>query len=1043
MSLDALPKESAPEIQIPIAIVSSSLSGATAKEVEEQITNEIEKAVEKITGVDTITSTSSDGRSTTIVNFNQNEDIDKKVSEVKSEVDKIRSKLPSDASDPTVSDVNFSDQPVFSFTIASNENKFQLQKIANLLQEEIESITGTSEVSYTGLPEYEVSVFLDPKKIQSQNLSFGEIANAIRSANILSPLGDIKIAGQNYNLSLDTQIKKSEQLENIPITKKGRNIIYLKDIAYITEGFAKEKVTSEILFPKSENSSRALVFSVSKNTGYNIVTLTENINKKLEELSKTGGIINGIPYRVTQDSGADAKKDMVNLSQNGLAAVILVFIILFFVLGVKDSFIAAVGIPISFLVAFIFFNLVGNTLNFISLFSMILSIGILVDSDIVITEGIAKKKENLRKENPGLRGEELEKQASETAIKELAGPMIAGTATTIAVFAPLFFLSGVTGQFISGIPFTIVFILLASQIVSVFIIPLFHGSKFRFPFANFWKKLFTKIGWRSKKEEGEKSEKKKAMISFEKWEEKYKNILHYFFKRKYRENILIILVILTFFVTLSLPISGILKAKFFPGGDVPFIYGNVELDKGSNQQQTADFISIVEQMVKEEPFYDSIIITKGQTSQYANDISRGDRFGNILINIKEEFKSEGTAALTKLREITKENNWKYIEFSAPEGGPPTGSPIEFDIISDSFELSKNGAILAENILRTDSSVINISTDLDKNNTGFELQVNREKALLYNVSISTVAQEIFASTNGVESIELKNESDSTQVYLKMQRNEQNQELQELSPETISGIRVKNNVGKYVSVSSFTTIIPKSVNSTIKHLDGKVSVKITAENVADSSLGEIISRFKKNFSEKNTSEARIEFGGTFAEQEQSFGETGAAFLGGVALIFGILIFLFNSIRLPMIIESVIPLAFSGVIVGLTITGNALSFPAILGFIALSGIVVNNSIILIYVYEKLRKEKLKTIETKENKKRTILLKDEISEVVETGSASRLRPIILTTITTIVGVVPLLFASAIWAPIAYSIIFGLLFATIITLIFIPIIYKKFYPKK
>lgn len=459
-----------------------------------------------------------------------------------------------------------------------------------------------------------------------------------------------------------------------------------------------------------------------------------------------------------------------------------------------------------------------------------------------------------------------------------------------------------------------------------------------------------------------------------------------------------------------MPISGILKAEFFPGGDIPFIYGNIELEKGSTKIDTQNYLNELQGLVKEETFFSSMIATTGQTSLYdQNGVRSGDRYANILLNLTDEESSNGSFHLSNLRERITTAGLDKIEFSGAEGGPPTGAPIEMSVVSNDFEFSKEGAILAEKILDTIPGVINIKSELDKNNTGFEIAVDRSKAALLNISIPAVAAEILATTSGIEIFELKDKGESTQAYLKVKRSVKGKEQEEISPELISNMKVKNNTGRYVYVSAFTTVLPKSVNANIKHLDGDVSIKITAEIEEGIILGDVITQVKDDFAEQNISKSQLSFGGAFAEQEQSFAELGYAFGGGIALIFGVLIFLFNSLRLPLIVESVIPLAFSGVVVGLTLTGNLLSFPSILGFIALSGIVVNNSIILIYVYEELRKKKVLEISKNPETSGIKFEADVINQIVVEGSLSRLRPIILTTMTTIIGVVPLIFSSAI----------------------------------
>ena len=1010
VSVGLLPKESSPEVQVPIAIIQTPYFGATALEVESQVTNEIEDKINNISGIKEIKSISSENMSVVTVQFNQNEDIDEKINEVKDEIDKIKVNFPDDVSETTVSDMKFSDQPIFSFAISSKETIFGLKKMADDLKEEMEDIVGVSLVSYYGIPEKEISILLNPERLERYNLSLKQVFNIIKQSGSKIPVGNIEINHQEYTLSLDTELKNTEDIENIPINLQSGDIIYVKDIALVVVNFKKQEISSKIYFSPESEINRSIMFYISKESGFNIMKLTDSVKTRLEELSVKDNILNGLDYKITMNLGDDAEKDIINLSKNGVMAVFLVFLILLFVLGVKDAFVAAIGIPISFLLSFIFFYLVGNTINFISLFSMILAIGILVDSDIVITEGIAKKKEE------GL----SEDEASESAIRKLAGPMIAGTATTIAVFVPLFFLSGVTGDFISSIPFTIVFILIASQFVSVFIVPLLHSFKF---------KLFKKL-------EAKFFKIHLPKINFKKMEYKYTKILLYFFQKKYRQNIFIFIIILLFFVTLIFPISGLLKSTFFPGGDVPLIYADIELPKGSSVNDTNKTLNVFNEIVKNESFYDSVVLTVGKTSDFnEKGAKRGDRFGNFLINLKDSEKATGVDILESLRLKVKEKGLeKIVTVSAPDGGPPSGAPIDFKILSNNKIDLEKASILAERILKNIEGTINVKSSLEKNNTGLNIKVNKSKLTLYNLSLDDVTSVLAASVKGIDVLELKNIDESLDVSLKydLKNNGQVVGLGELSVDDLKSIKVQNNMGEYIYLSSVAEILPKNIDSNINHLNKIRSISISAEVTKDVNLAEIISQFKKEFEKKNNTKAKIEFGGEFAEQEKSFLETGMAFLGGIALMLGILIFLFNSIRLPLIIESVIPLAFSGVIIGLYITGNVLSFPAILGFIALSGIIVNNSILLIYSFERSRKN-LNSCDVQDN----------IITLVVSGSISRFRPIILTTITTIVGVTPLIFTSAVWAPIAYSIIFGLLFATVITLIFIPILYRKFYPKK
>jgi HAE1 family hydrophobic/amphiphilic exporter-1 len=590
----------------------------------------------------------------------------------------------------------------------------------------------------------------------------------------------------------------------------------------------------------------------------------------------------------------------------------------------------------------------------------------------------------------------LEKEASMLAVKDLAGPMVAGTMTTVAVFAPLFFLSGVTGDFIKNIPYTIIFILLASQIVSVFVIPLLHSTKFKIPFI----KTLNKIFKNRVREDKKKNFIKK--INFSKIEEKYQKIIIYFLEKKYRQNLMFISVFVFFVATLLLPIFGVIKSEFFPGGDVPFIYSNIELDKGSTKKDMEDYMGKLKEVLISEKFYSSLLFTEGRTSNFEQSGAvYGERYGNVLLNIKDESKSAGLKHLESLREKIEKAGLDKVTTLAPESGPPSGASIEFNILSKNSKDLKQSAILAENILDSIPGVINVKSQLDKNNTGLEILVDKQKAFYHKVSMANVSQKILSITKGVEVLKIKQNKEEIKIYLKIVKSKNEKKMEEVTPDDILNTTVKNALGEDIYISTFSKVVPRSVDSSIFHLDKENSLKITAENKEAFLIVDIISELKKQYKEKNKNGSKLSFGGASAEQRKSFTETAAAFAVGIAIIFGILIFLFNSIKLPLIIESVIPLAFSGVIIGLLISGNSISFPAILGFIALSGIIVNNSIILIHVYEEKRKE------ITDNKKR-VLSEEEISVIVIHGSSERLRPIILTTITTMAGMIPLLFSSA-----------------------------------
>ena len=482
-SIFKIPRESQPEVNVPIVVVKTPYIGAKSIDVEDIVTNKIEDEINKIKGISSISSTSSDNYSSIIVEFNQNVDIDKKEDEVQKAVNIAKADFSSDIEEPLVQKVEITDEPIYVFSISSDKNDYEFKQKLDNLKEKIEDIDGVGSVEYTGYDEFQYSLYFNPKKAEKYNLSAIDVFNLIKKSNINIPVGKIKIDNINYPIEINTDIKNINELKKIVLINKKDTNIYLSDIVDVKKEFSNNKDFSLTLNKQKDRNpeiKRASVVYIKKEQGYNVQDVVNSVKKFLSEereryKNKNDDFLDEENIILLNDKGELVKEDLTNLVKNGIMTVLLVFILLLFILGFKDSLIASFGIPFSFVLSFIAFILVGNTLNFISLFSLILSIGILVDSDIVMSEGIEKLiKKGYTKE-----------EASIEAVKRLGTPMIAGTLTTIAVFVPLMFLSGTTGQFIKSIPFTVIFVLIASQLVSIFAIPVLHATNY----TNFLKNI--------------------------------------------------------------------------------------------------------------------------------------------------------------------------------------------------------------------------------------------------------------------------------------------------------------------------------------------------------------------------------------------------------------------------------------------------------------------------------------------------------------------------------------------------------------------------
>ncbi|MFQ5661698.1 MAG: efflux RND transporter permease subunit, partial [Candidatus Paceibacteria bacterium] len=622
-SVIIIPKESAPEVQIPIAITTTIFPGASAEDVEELVTDEVEEALNNnLDELSKITSVSREGVSVVIAEFNADADIDDSVRDVKDEVEKIKRELPEDAEDPFVSDVNFVDQPIMLVSISSDLPVTKFIELADDTIDELKSVKGVSKVIKSGIAEREVQVIVNKKQLHKFGIRLVDVVRALSISNTSLPIGGITLDGIEYAVKFEGEIESTSEIENMVVGTTDGQPIYVRDVAFVSDGVSKATSFSRISI-NGAPSEQAVTFSVFKKRGGDITKITENVRKKLKELQRDS-ILTSTTVLVAFDTGEFVKDDLRTLSFTGAQTITLVMVILFVAIGWREALIAGLAIPLSFLIGFIGLYSTGNTINFISLFSLILAVGILVDSAIVVTEGT----------HTNMREGKIGKDAARKTIKEFHWLLTSGTMTTIAVFAPLFFISGVTGEFIAGIPFTIIFVLVASLFVALGIIPL--------------------IASKALKRRGFSRFEEKQEIVTSKVKEWYKGILRNFLGNKRKERWFFIILIVLFIAALALPITGAVKTIFFEQEDADFIFVEIEKPQGTELSQTDLSVRAVEEILYARPNIESFVTTVGASSDFSNDGSVGGgqgsgRLANITAVLKKKKDKTSTVISEELR----------------------------------------------------------------------------------------------------------------------------------------------------------------------------------------------------------------------------------------------------------------------------------------------------------------------------------------------------------------------------------------------------------
>ncbi|HVU80321.1 MAG TPA: efflux RND transporter permease subunit, partial [Candidatus Paceibacterota bacterium] len=702
-------KESAPEVSIPVGIVSTVLPGASAEDVERLVTNKLEEHLANIENLDTITSTSRDGISIITVQFLASADLDKSIQKLKDEVDKAKVDLPEDATDPSVSDVNFVDQPVQIISVSANAPFAELAALGDKVKTELQAVKGVQRVDISGVRNREIDVVVRKEDLTRYGIGLSQVVAAIGAANASLPVGSIQVDDINYNIAFDGSFDTAEDIGSVAILNVGGQVIYVRDIADVSDGVEKATSYSRISV-EGAPSEQAMTMLVYKVRGQDVTTVTRAVKGKLETLKTS--LLAGSQVVVSLDAGDEVQKDLTELTRTGLETVVLVMLALFATIGWREAIVAGLSIPLSFLIAFVGLLYTGNTLNFISLFSLILAIGILVDSGIVVVEAIHTR---IR-----LLGDK--KAAAIEALHEYGWPLIGGTMTTVAVFFPLFFISGIVGKFIAGIPYTLIFVLIASIFVALGLVPTLTVM-FSQPEGKHSALL---------EKQEEIAEKARAWYAA-----RLKRFLH---NRKAQTRFLWGMA-LAFALALALPISGILPVSFFPQDDIDYLYADVELPPGTSLNQTDLAVRQVEEILYNDRDIASFVTTVGRTSEFSGNPQSDSRFGSLTINLPKERGKTSTEILENIRkELSVIRDFKVTP-DQPTGGPPVGAPVLIKFMGDDRDALDAAVAAAQRTLEATPGATSVDASNKNETVQFELRVDRSKLAQAGVSPIQVASTL--------------------------------------------------------------------------------------------------------------------------------------------------------------------------------------------------------------------------------------------------------------------------------------------------------------
>lgn len=1003
-SLFTLPLESEPEVKVPYAIVTTIYPGANPTDVEELVTDKIENKIKDIDNLEEYNSSSSEGVSMIFVEFDMSVELREALDDLREAIDEAVPDLPSDVEKPTVRDINFNDISISTYSLIGDYSDVELKDFADILQEAFESINGVSEAKIRGGVEREFQVIVDQNKLSYFNISLGQVVAAIQSANFSLPAGNIEIDNIEYSVRVDGKFFEANELENVVISTYNSVPVYLRDLAVVQDGFKEKETESRIAFKDGE-ARNAISLQIHKKTGGNILDISQAADDLVASAHEEGLIPEDIEILKSNDNAKYIKDEVMTLGSSAVQTMLLIALVLWLVLSARGAVITALAVPIAFFMSFLFLKIQGLTLNSIVLFALVLSLGLMVDNAIVIIEGINEYMTKYKKKPL---------EAAILSVWNFKWAIIAGTLTTVCAFLPMMFvLSGVMGEYLGILPKTLTVTLLSSLFVALIIIPTLATKFLKF-------------------KEGEGSHRSAKRHKFiekqlNKLQFHYEKFLRQVLPHKKKRKRLIVSVFLIFFLLVLTPIVGIMEVSLFPSIDSEYFNVEIELPVGSLLEDTNVKTQEIEEIINQIPELDSYVTTIGA----AGSTGVGQLLGSsekvneasIVVNLVEENDRDRDSfeVAEDLRDQLALVQGATITVQEVEAGPGSTSPIELQVIGDDLIETGEVAQDVKDYLATVPGVINIDDSLSEAAGEFVFEIDKQKANYYGLSVSSIASTIRMALYGTTASTVNIDGEDVDITVKYDQNKFT------NINDLENIALFTAQGETITLKQVADLDFGPSFTTLSHRDGKRLINVTADTEDGVNATKVMNEFIEVQNGWNLPEGvDISIGGEMEEINTYFTQLLVSLAVAVLLIAFILILQFNSFRQPLIILFALPLSLIGVFIGLNLFRQPFSLTAFIGVVSLAGIVVNDAIVLI---DKINKN--------------ISNGMDFMEGIIDGGKSRMQPIFVTSITTIVGIFPLLFSDVMWRGLSLTVICGLIFSTMLTLVIVPVLYMGITRKK
>jgi len=1067
-----LPKENFPEVVFPQIYVATPFPGAAPSDVENLITKHIEKQVKSISGVKKISSNSVQNFSNVIIEFETDVDVDEAKREVSDAVDRAKPDLPSNLpDDPMVMEIDISEMPIMFVNLSGDYDLKTLKRYAEMMQDRFESLSEIRRVDIVGALDREIQINVDIYKAALAGVDLGDISQAIGGENVLIPGGQISVGGMKRSLSVNGEYADAREIANTVIGSIKGGKVYLKDIAEVVDTHKEQESFARL------NKKNVVTLNIIKRSGENLIVAADKINGIIADYEK-GVLPAGLKVTVTADQSENTRVTLHDLINTIIIGFSLVTIILMFFMGVTNAIFVGLSVPISTFIAFLVFPAIDFRLNMMTLFSFLLALGIVVDDAIVVIENTHRVFDN---------GKVPIRKAAKIAAGEVFLPVLSGTLVVLAPFIPLAFWPGIVGKFMMYLPITLIIALIASLLVAYIINPVFAAD-------------FMKVHNHDEKDKSKITRGLKvtsvifagiAVVSYlinfglgnfvvfiyllytlhhfflkdvistfqtslwPKVQNSYKKLLTWCLYR-YRPFGVVAGVIGLFFFAIIFTYIRKPPVVFFPNGDPNFIYAYVRMPIGTDQKVTDSITSIVENRV---------INTIGENNSVVESvisnvaIGAGDNpfdvgtqatphLGKVtvaFVKFSERGGQSTRAFMDDIREAVKGIKGAEVSVNSEANGPPTGKPVNIEVAADNFELLVKTANEIHRFLVAQQvpGIEELKSDFQSDKPEIVINIDREKANREGISTAQIGRALNTAVYGYEISRFRDANDDYPIQLRIKESQRNDVNTLINiPITYRDMGM-GGVVRQVPLSAVATVEYSNSFAGIKRIDLKRVITVSSNVLASHNENEVVADIKKRLESFHIPDG-VTVTMTGAQQEQA--EAGAflmtAFGLAFALMFMILVTQFNSISKPVIILSEIIFSLIGVLIGFSLFKMEISIVMTgVGILALTGLVVRNGILLVEFTELLRSQGVG-----------------LYEAIIEASKTRMTPVILTTLAASMGLIPLavglnidfvtLFTEfnphlyfggdnvAFWGPLSWTMVFGLIFGTFLTLVLVPVLY-------